>query len=124
EAETSRFYGTATELLAPYAWYVDNSQHRTWPVGQKKPNDFGLFDGLGNVWQWCQEGYAPYRQGARGQPVEDRDDIRDKTNQIKRSLRGGAYFSDPSHVRAASRGGDRPSYRDPTVGLRVARTRH
>src|SRR5262249_20261050 len=53
EAETSRFYGAAEERLANYAWYSHNSQNRTWPVGQKKPNDFGLFDGLGNVWQWC-----------------------------------------------------------------------
>src|SRR5262249_13183755 len=54
-AVTSRYYGTAEALLSEYAWHDKNSSNRTWPVGQLKPNELGLFDGLGNVWQWCQD---------------------------------------------------------------------
>jgi eukaryotic-like serine/threonine-protein kinase len=49
-AVTSRYFGETEELLPRYAWYVTNSQDRTWPVGSKKPNDLGLFDMHGNVW--------------------------------------------------------------------------
>jgi hypothetical protein len=47
---TSRFYGSSEEMLAQHAWYIHNAWHRTWPVGQKKPNAFGLFDMHGNAW--------------------------------------------------------------------------
>ena len=41
-AVTSRYYGETEELLPKYAWYIKNSQERTWPVGSLKPNDLGL----------------------------------------------------------------------------------
>src|SRR5262249_17403498 len=59
-AVTSRYYGASEDSLKHYAWYQLNAANRTWPVGRLKPNDLGLFDMLGNVWQWCQESYAAY----------------------------------------------------------------
>jgi formylglycine-generating enzyme required for sulfatase activity len=119
---TSRFYGSSGELLPQHAWYVHNAENRAWPVGQKKPNAFGLFDMYGNTWDWCQEGQAPYKAGSGGKPAEDVEDIRDVTHAIIRVLRGGGYDVHPRLLRSANRGISRPQNRFDGVGLRLART--
>jgi formylglycine-generating enzyme required for sulfatase activity len=117
---TSRFYGEAEELLPKYAWYNKNGQDRSWPVGRKKPNDFGLFDVHGNVFTWCQERFQPYRKA--NETTEDKEDILDISLE-NRGLRGGSFAVQQSIVRSAFRQGVVPTYRsDGDVGLRPART--
>ena len=58
ETETCWYFGGAAAFLPRHAWHLNNSEDRTWPVGQKKPNGLGLFDTHGNVWKWCQGAVA------------------------------------------------------------------
>jgi formylglycine-generating enzyme required for sulfatase activity len=122
---SSRSYGSSVELLPRYAWYVLNSQdrqqqQRTWPVGQKRPNDLGLFDMHGNVWTWVQGPYGRYPDGPGA--IEDKEDIINISDADSRVLRGGSFVKHALDVRSACRNNGRPGFRSYNVGLRVART--
>jgi formylglycine-generating enzyme required for sulfatase activity len=108
--------------LAKYAWFRDNSDNRAWPVGMKKPNDYGLFDMNGNAWQWCDmccKGYAV----ANGASVSDDSGkvtkVRDK---VLRVYRGGSFNPNASLVRSSSRVFGGPSLHNYHLGFRPART--
>jgi eukaryotic-like serine/threonine-protein kinase len=119
---TSRYYGETEELLPKYAWYNKNGRDRSWPVGSKKPNDFGLFDVQGNVFTWCQESFKPYPKSKENETTEDEDDAL-SVNLDNRGLRGGSFGVQASVVRSAFRQGVVPTYRsDGDVGVRPART--
>src|SRR5262249_45762902 len=119
---TSRYYGNSVELLPRYAQYIHNARDRAWPVGQMKPNDFGLFDMLGNAWQWCQGPGDHYWPGLRGRAVEDVEDREDVLVSVARAWRGGSYYDQPWYVRSASRYHDLPGLSISNVCLRIART--
>jgi serine/threonine protein kinase/formylglycine-generating enzyme required for sulfatase activity len=122
EASTSRCYGQTEDLLENYAWYIKNSQDKTWPVGTKKPNDLGFFDLHGNVWNWCQEQYKPYPQAKEGQPVEDQEGDLGTAPTDFRVLRNGSFIRQSSIIRSAYRANYVPTLRLPFFGFRVART--
>ena len=59
-------------LLSEYGWYSNNAEHRMHPVGGKKPNDLGLFDVLGNAWEWVLDPYyKDYEHGLGDNPSLD-----------------------------------------------------
>jgi len=99
--------------LAAVAWYSENSEGTTHPVGLKAPNAWGLHDMLGNVAEWTMDSYGPYpRQG----------EIKDPTGPaigVTRVVRGGAWRSFPPALRCAARVGIPESYQLLHVGLRV-----
>ncbi len=117
----SRYYGRTKSLLAQYTWYQSNGQNRTWPIGRLEPNDLGLFDMLGNVWEWCVDVSVDYPQ----QPdkvVEDMPTTQPVEAAQRRVLRGGAFSDRPEYVRSAYRGDDQPGDRYYNIGFRPART--
>ncbi|HKB38117.1 MAG TPA: SUMF1/EgtB/PvdO family nonheme iron enzyme, partial [Gemmataceae bacterium] len=121
-ADGPRYYGDGDDLLPAYAWFIHNSHERTWPVGQKKPNDFGLFDTLGNAFECCQGTYRAFRPGTRGRPAGDEEDRTPMTDRVNRVMRGGSYTYTAANQRAASRLTNRPPARLQTDGFRIART--
>jgi formylglycine-generating enzyme required for sulfatase activity len=121
-AVTARYYGTAEELLGRYGWYGANSEVHSHPVGLLKPNDFGLFDMHGNIWQWCQERGLASRPWEGKPPREDREDPEPVLELHGRPLRGGGFYDHPSFLRCSARVNNRPYLIDDNFGFRVART--
>ncbi|MBN1507197.1 MAG: formylglycine-generating enzyme family protein [Sedimentisphaerales bacterium] len=104
-------------VLGEYAWYSQNYQETTHPVGQKKPNAFGLYDMHGNVSAWCQDWYDSGYYG-----VSPGTDPLGPPSGIYRVHRGSSWFDYAAISRSASRYRDTPDNRFDVVGLRLART--
>jgi formylglycine-generating enzyme required for sulfatase activity len=121
EAGTAWCFGQAEELLPKYGWYTKNSGGRSWPVGSLKPNDFGVFDVHGSVWNWCQDRYGAYPRPLAGEAVDDKENNLG-INIDGREVHGGSFSCNASFARSASRNGSVPATRSHDVGFRPART--
>jgi formylglycine-generating enzyme required for sulfatase activity/tRNA A-37 threonylcarbamoyl transferase component Bud32 len=128
-AVTSRYYGETEELLGKYAWYAKSSQDKGMLApGGLKPNDLGLFDMLGNAWQWCQHPVSYYPHGRHGEPCLDKEfekdieDIKGIQDRPYRVLRGGGFSNQAVAVRSATRISAPPGHLNYYIGFRPART--
>ena len=112
---TTRFYWGDDPNYAQirdYAWSDGNSGGQTHPVGEKKPNAWGLYDMSGNVWEWCHDWYGSYGE-------ESRTDPKGPSSGSYRVLRGGSWGGNPEYCRAANRSRSDPSCRSSYVGFRI-----
>ncbi|MBX2810394.1 MAG: formylglycine-generating enzyme family protein, partial [Myxococcales bacterium] len=110
-------YGPLDEV----AWWDRNSDYTTHPVGTKVANDFGLYDMLGNVWEWCQDYWGRDEYGARAIPGTAIEDPTGPSKGGYRVVRGGGWYDGARNVRAAPRIADDPATRDSYFGLRLSR---
>jgi len=120
-ATTKYYNGDDANSIGEIAWYDKNSGATSHPVGQKRANNWGLYDMSGNVWEWCSDLYHNSYQGAPG------DGSSWEAPQWEyRVMRGGSYFElpniHPRDCRSAVRSWAEPDFRFDDLGLRLVRS--
>ena len=95
------------------AWYSENSGRKTHAVAQKDPNEIGLYDMSGNVYEWCQDWLADPSGESDASPT-------DSAIETYRVGRGGGWVSNDGDCCVSYRGGSSPSFTRKYVGLRLA----
>ena len=95
------------------AWYWDNSGEDTHPVATKLPNELGIYDMSGNVWEWCSDWYGDYSSGAQTNP-------KGPYKGTKRVDRGGSFWDAEYDCRSSNRDYNYPFHCFNRVGLRLS----
>ncbi len=107
--------GNDEAALKKAAWYDANSGKQTHPVGKLAPNKWGLYDVLGNVWEWCEDAY----EADSYKKLPANDPVCKGSGQTYRVLRGGSWNNHATYCRCASRDSSTPDLRNLGLGFRL-----
>jgi len=100
--------------LHKMGWYCGNADNKTHPVAKKDPNNWGLYDMHGNVWEWCQDWSGDYHSGH----VTDPEGLSMRSRRVHR---GGSWYLRAGACRSANRHSNSPGFRCRRLGFRLAR---
>lgn len=103
---------SGSNTINDVAWYYDNSGAETHSVKQKQPNELGIYDMSGNVWEWCSDWYGSYSSSSQTNPTGP-------SSGSGRVLRGGSWSSSASNCRVERRNFSNPSDHGSNYGFRV-----
>jgi formylglycine-generating enzyme required for sulfatase activity len=119
-SKTAYCFGNDASNLSDYAWFDQNSDKKTHPVGLKKPNAFGLYDMHGNVWEWCSDWQNSYANLPAGKAGAKNVDPQGPASGVNRVMRGGCVHFNRWDCRSARRGWNDPDYQHVIcLGFRV-----
>ncbi len=104
---------SGSNTLDSVAWYDDNSDSKTQEAGTKAPNELGIYDMSGNVWEWTGDWYGDYGSDAQTNPIGP-------STGSNRVFRGGSWFYVARNCRVSNRGDIIPDYRYDDIGFRLA----
>ena len=113
---TKDYSYSGSNQIEEVAWFEDNSENRTHPVGQKKPNELGIYDMSGNVWEWCNDWYNEYYYVSS--PHRNPQGPDKGTEKV---LRGGELQFKEIYCRVYNRYSISPSARNTRIGFRLAK---